>query len=278
MTKLNIEVVEKQLCRPENVNNEYVLHNGKLPIHIIIDKECKMRRVSNYYKGPLDLNQLKSMQFDILYPIKDDTVDFTYELINELQLKENFSVDLLIKLATEFKQHLNKKDIVYFGTGALKPEHYNKIEYILYGAINGVTIENYASPFRRPVGLSVLCQDGHRRMVVGRNMSGYKGYETIFLQDENYPYNFINVYDRSTSDSDFGRVTGSCHQYTDPRNILFKKYGNRYKLFQDACKQLEIIPNKSELFSQIHPVPALDKKIIDLMGGCWSKRKEKLHG
>ena len=68
------------------------------------------------------------------------------------------------------------------------------------------------SPFRFTVGETYELQNGDRVKIVARH-SKYRGYETVV--DENG----CHRYDRSTSDSDAGRVTGSPHDYSHPKNF-----------------------------------------------------------
>ena len=68
------------------------------------------------------------------------------------------------------------------------------------------------SPFRFTVGETYELQNGDRVKIVARHVK-YRGYETVV--DENG----YHRYDRSTSDSDAGRVTGTPHDYSHPENI-----------------------------------------------------------
>lgn len=69
------------------------------------------------------------------------------------------------------------------------------------------------SPFRFEIGKTYETQAGDFVKVLGR--TDMKGYECLICSDGKHRY------DRSTSDSDAGRVTGTAHDYSCPDN--FKK-------------------------------------------------------
>lgn len=72
------------------------------------------------------------------------------------------------------------------------------------------------SPFLFTVGETYELQNGDRVKIVERHAK-YRGYETVV--DENG----CHRYDRSTSNSDAGRVTGTPHDYSHPENIKREK-------------------------------------------------------
>jgi hypothetical protein len=67
------------------------------------------------------------------------------------------------------------------------------------------------SPFRFEIGKTYETQAGEMVTVLGRTDS--KGYECLECSDERYRY------DRSTHNSDAGRVTSSHHDYSYPHNF-----------------------------------------------------------
>lgn len=68
------------------------------------------------------------------------------------------------------------------------------------------------SPFRYKLGETYELQNGQSVTIVARHIQ-FAGYETI--EDEAG----FHRYDRSTHDSDAGRVTGTPHDYSCPENI-----------------------------------------------------------
>jgi hypothetical protein len=75
--------------------------------------------------------------------------------------------------------------------------------------------QTYGAPFRFTLGESYELQNGQFVKIVARHLQT-AGYETI--EDEAG----VHRYDRSTHDSDAGRVTGTAHDYSCPENI--KRY------------------------------------------------------
>lgn len=73
----------------------------------------------------------------------------------------------------------------------------------------------YGAPWRFTLGETYELQNGQHVKIVARHIQ-LAGYETI--EDEAG----IHRYDRSTHDSDAGRVTGTPHDYSCPENI--KRY------------------------------------------------------
>jgi hypothetical protein len=67
------------------------------------------------------------------------------------------------------------------------------------------------SQFKFTIGKTYLTQSGNPVTVLGRE--GSPGYECLRCSDDIYRY------DRSTHNSDAGRVTGSPHDYSDPNNF-----------------------------------------------------------
>lgn len=67
------------------------------------------------------------------------------------------------------------------------------------------------SPFKFRIERTYLTQEGKPVTVLGRTRN--KGYECLRCSDGVYRY------DRSTHSSDAGRVTGSNHDYSDPKNF-----------------------------------------------------------
>lgn len=67
------------------------------------------------------------------------------------------------------------------------------------------------SPFRFEIGKTYETQAGEMVTVLGRTDS--EGYECLECSDKRYRY------DRSTSNSDAGRVTGTPHDYSYPHNF-----------------------------------------------------------
>lgn len=65
--------------------------------------------------------------------------------------------------------------------------------------------------FKFKVGHTYTTQTGQLVKVVGRTK--LKGYECLICNDGKHRY------DRSTHNSDAGRVTGTCHEYTHPDNF-----------------------------------------------------------
>lgn len=66
-------------------------------------------------------------------------------------------------------------------------------------------------PFTYKIGWTYKTQEGKLVKVLGR--TELKGYECLECSDGVYRY------DRSTHNEDAGRVTGTCHKYSDPRNF-----------------------------------------------------------
>lgn len=63
------------------------------------------------------------------------------------------------------------------------------------------------------VGEEYFTQEGDIVEVIGRN-DGLKGYETVVCSDG------LCRYDRSTPNTDAGRVTGTDHDYSYPANFV----------------------------------------------------------
>ena len=67
-------------------------------------------------------------------------------------------------------------------------------------------------PFMFKVGQTYITQEGKPVTVLSR--TDVKGYECLQCNDG------VFRYDRSTHSSDAGRVTGTDHDYSDPRNFF----------------------------------------------------------
>ena len=65
--------------------------------------------------------------------------------------------------------------------------------------------------FKFEIGKEYETQGGELVKVLGRTT--LVGYECVYCIDG------IHRYDRSTSDSDAGRVTGTDHDYSEPKNF-----------------------------------------------------------
>ena len=65
--------------------------------------------------------------------------------------------------------------------------------------------------FKFEVGKTYITQEGNAVKVLGR--TALPGYECLKCSDE------VFRYDRSDSSMDAGRVTGTNHDYSDPRNF-----------------------------------------------------------
>lgn len=221
------------------------------------------RSIGDYYGPAVELDDLDS--YDVSFPYSATSIDFIFSRISKLYA--SLLVGDAIKEAKFFAEKYKFQNHVHFGIGKLSPESYIQLEWLLYGATNGITVDQYTSPFTYKIGQIIELQNGKLTRIMGRSM-GNVGYETIFTIDENYPNRHLHKYDRSNSKSDSGRSTGSCHQYTNENNVLQPELGNRYLKFKEACKELNIDPTRHELFVRIHPRPALDSKILDLIGGC----------
>lgn len=68
------------------------------------------------------------------------------------------------------------------------------------------------SAFRFLVGATYETQAGERVTVLDRHIT-HKGYECLVCSDGKHRY------DRSTTDTDAGRVTGTAHDYSCPDNF-----------------------------------------------------------
>lgn len=252
------------------IGNEYTVitprKNSSIPDQkqIIVIGEDEARYVNDYY-GPAvhDLETL-AKNSTVILPYNSDQVRKVVGDIESL-IAAGQKIDAM-EYAAEFKKDWIKHGHVVFGTGAITISDYQDVEYVLYGAMKGIKRSDYVCPFKFRIGRNVMLQDGNEYRIVGRSMS-YVGYETIAVVDRFYHHRRIHIYDRSNSRSDSGRATGSCHQYTDKHNVYDKEVGNRHIKFKFACIKLQIDPEVHDLFRTVHPVPALDAKVIELLGG-----------
>ncbi|ADI96364.1 hypothetical protein Ac42p126 [Acinetobacter phage Ac42] len=221
------------------------------------------RSIGDYYGPTVELDDLDS--YDVSFPYSATSIDFIFSRISKLYA--SLLVGDAIKEAKFFAEKYKFQNHVHFGIGKLSPESYIQLEWLLYGATKGQSPDTYESPFTYKIGQIIELQSGKLARIEGRSM-GNVGYETIFTIDEEYPNRHLHKYDRSSSKSDAGRATGSCHQYTNPNNVLQPELGNRYIKFVEACKELNIDPKRHEIFVRIMPRPVLDTKILELIGGC----------
>lgn len=83
---------------------------------------------------------------------------------------------------------------------------FDRLKFLLTGKLKGVV------PFKFEVGGAYETQEGVEVVVLSRTR--LVGYECLMCSDG------VCRYDRSTHNSDAGRVTGTNHDYSDPRNFI----------------------------------------------------------
>jgi hypothetical protein len=157
-----------------------------------------------------------------------------------------------------FRKNYKIKSHVYFGNDKLDKLAYNNLIFLLYVNHNDLC-HGFTSPFEYKVGDKLKNQLDEEVTIIGHTFQ--KNYECAILSDGAY------IYDRSNSKLDTGRITGTCHYYTHPQNIL-RGNKNIHKLFVKFCEDYHVTQDDMlDKFTRIHPLHPLVKKFIETVEG-----------